>query len=98
MRGQLRSDRMDEAWVQHGIDIWKRETRRSERAKDSVRNPTNKSDKILYRVHWLECRIGDIQQVIEHEGQRKFDQPEQPALAATGITAAVPAKPAVKFH
>ena len=61
LRGKLRSDGMDEAWVEFAVDIWCSSTRRSERAKDSLRNPNDKNDKRLYRVHWLEMRIGDIQ-------------------------------------
>ena len=49
---------MDEAWIEFAIAIWKDNTRRSERAKDSLSNPHDKSDKVLYRVHWLEVRIG----------------------------------------
>ena len=58
LRGKIRSDSMDEAWIEFAIAIWKDNTRRSERAKDSLRNPHDKSDKVLYRVHWLEVRIG----------------------------------------
>ena len=58
LRGKIRSDSMDEAWIEFAIGIWKDNTRRSERAKDSLRNPRDRSDKTLYRVHWLEVRIG----------------------------------------
>ena len=60
LRGKIRSDGMDEAWIEFALDVWTSSTRRSERAKDSLRNPNDKSDKKLYRVHWLEMRIGDI--------------------------------------
>ena len=35
-------------------------TRRSERAKDDIRNPHSRSDETLYRVHWREYRYCDI--------------------------------------
>lgn len=42
LRGKIRADSMDEKWIDFAIDIWKSTTRRSERAKDSVRNPRDK--------------------------------------------------------
>ena len=36
LRGKIRSDSMDEAWIEFAIGIWKDNTRRSERAKDSL--------------------------------------------------------------
>lgn len=83
---------MPDEWIDFAIDIWKTETRRSERAKDSVRNPRDKTDKKLYRVHWLEVRIGDIHELIVREGRRKFDRP------ATESTEAIEAVEEVQFH
>lgn len=60
LRGKIRSDGMDERWIELAIDVWTKSTRRSERAKDSVRNPNRKDDHQLYRIHWLEMRIRDI--------------------------------------
>lgn len=42
LRGKARADGMPDAWIEFAIDIWKTHTRRSERAKDSVRNPNDK--------------------------------------------------------
>lgn len=42
LRGKLRADRIPVEWVEFAIDLWKDSTRRSERAKDSVRNPNDK--------------------------------------------------------
>ena len=89
---------MDEAWITSAQDMWASCTRRSERAKDSLRNPNDKSDKRLYRVHWLEVRIQDIHEIILKEGARKFNCSAVDAVPATETTAAIPAKPAVVFH
>lgn len=42
VRGKIRCDGIPEEWVEFAVDIWKNNTRRSERAKDSVRNPRDK--------------------------------------------------------
>ena len=81
--GQARSDRMPDEWLAHAVDTWTGQTRRSERAKDSLRNPSDKSDKTLYRVHWLEVRMGDIHNIIIKEGARKFN-----VLAVTAVAKA----------
>ena len=44
LRGKIRWDSTNEAWIEFAIGIWKDNTRRSERAKDSLRNPRDKSD------------------------------------------------------
>lgn len=99
LRGKARSDSMPEEWIAFAIDIWKDNTRRSERAKDSIRNPNDKSDKKLYRVHWLEVRIADIHALILREGKRKFNQPALEGVPATESSPAVmdPVE-AVEFH
>lgn len=98
LRGKIRSDSMDEEWIDFAIGIWKDNARRSERAKDSLRNPRDKSDRVLYRVYWLEVRIGDIHELILKEGKRKFNKPAVTAVAATDSSAAVQAQAAVEFH
>ena len=98
LQAKMRSDKMDEAWVAHAVDVWTTHTRRSERAKDSLRNPNDKADKKLYRVHWLEVRMSDILEIIVTEGKRKFNMPAVEAVEATETSAAIPAKPAVAFH
>lgn len=42
LRGKIRSDSMPDEWIDFAIGIWKDNTRRSERAKDSLRNPNDK--------------------------------------------------------
>lgn len=42
LRGKMRSDGMPDEWVEFAVDIWKANTRRSERSKDSVRNPNDR--------------------------------------------------------
>ena len=69
LRGKVRSDAMNEEWISFAVSVRTDNTRRSERAKDSLRNPRDKSDKVLYRVHWLEVRIGDIHDLILKEGK-----------------------------
>ena len=98
LEAKMRSDKMDEEWVSFAINIWTSSTRRSERAKDSVRNPNDKSDKRVYRVHWLEVRMGDILEVVRKEGARKFNAPAVAAVDATDTSPAVAAKEAVTFH
>jgi hypothetical protein len=44
LRGKIRADWMDEEWIEFALGIWKDNTRRSERAKDSLRNPNDRSD------------------------------------------------------
>lgn len=42
LRAKVRDDKMNEEWISFAISIWTDNTRRSERAKDSIRNPNNK--------------------------------------------------------
>lgn len=42
VRGKARSDGMPEEWIEFAIDVWTNNTRRSERTKDSLRNPNNR--------------------------------------------------------
>ena len=64
---------------------------------DSLCNPCDKNDKVLYRVHWLEVRIGDIHDLILAEGKRKFNKPATAAVAATDDSPAIAAQPEVIF-
>jgi hypothetical protein len=50
LRGKIRDDSMDEAWIEFGINIWKDNTRRSERAKDSLSNPNDRLGSIAPHV------------------------------------------------
>lgn len=48
-----------------------------------------RSDKTLYRIHWLEVRIKDIHVLIIHEGRRKFNRPAEEARQGTDSSEAV---------
>lgn len=96
LRGKIRKDSMDEAWIEFAISVWVDNTRRSERAKDtSVHNPNDKSDKKLYPIHWLEMRISDIHALILEEGRRKFNKAPVTAAEATELN---PVSAGVEFH
>ena len=55
LRGKIRSDGMPEEWVEFAIAIWKSETRASERAKDSLRNPNDKCAPCLSHLPSVLC-------------------------------------------
>lgn len=42
LHSKVRADGMEEEWIEFAVDMWKSNTRQSECAKDSVRNPNNK--------------------------------------------------------
>lgn len=77
-RGQVRSDRMDEAWIDFAVTVWETETRPDPATKCSIRNPHNRSDKKLYRIHYLDMRIGDMHQLILQKGREKFHDADPP--------------------
>lgn len=74
LRGAIRSDMMPEEWIEFAVSIWEKETRPSPTAKHSIRNPHNRSDKKLYRIHYLDMRIGDMLQVILARGKEHFPE------------------------
>ena len=71
-RGQVRSDKMDNDWIDFAVGIWRTETRPDPSTKASIRNPHNHSDKVPYRIHYLEMRIGDMQKLIVTRGKEKY--------------------------
>ena len=71
-RGQIRSDKMDEAWVEFAACVWKDATRPDPSTKASIRNPYDHSDKKSYRIHYLDMRIMDMVDMIQTRGREKF--------------------------
>ena len=63
---------MDSDWIDFAVGIWRTETRPDASTKASIRNPHNHSDKVLYRIHYLEMRIGDMQNLIVTRGKEKY--------------------------
>ena len=63
---------MDEEWVDFAALVWKEETRPDPSTKASIRNPHNRSDKKLYRIHYLDMRIGDMLEIILKRGLERF--------------------------
>ena len=72
LRGAIRNDKMPREWVDFAINVWLEETRASERAKDTIRNPKNRKDKKLHRMHWLEMTIGDMVKLTQEKGKEEF--------------------------
>ena len=72
LRGAMRKDKIKQDWVDFAIGVWADNTRKSERKRDSIRNPKNKSDKTLYRIHWLEMRRSDMASLMLKLGKEKF--------------------------
>ena len=71
LRGAVRKDKISEEWVDFAVSVWNDHTRKSERKKDSVRNPHNKADKTLHRIHWLEMTRAEMSQLITKLGKEK---------------------------
>ena len=69
---------MDEEWVDFAALVWKEETRPDPSTKASIRNPHNRSDKKLYRIHYLDMRIGDMLEIILKRGRERFDGAKPP--------------------
>lgn len=60
-RGAVRSDKIPDEHAHFIVnEVWFGLTRRSGYRKDCLRNPKLKSDKTLYRKHFLECSIKDL--------------------------------------
>lgn len=78
LRGQTRSDKMDEAWLEFAAHVWETETRPDPSTKCSIRNPHSRADKKLYRIHYLDMRIGDMHQLILERGREKFADADPP--------------------
>ena len=62
LRGALRDDKIPEAWVIWATEeIWIKLTRASEKKKEAMRNPRDRSDKELYPWRFLEMRRANQQ-------------------------------------
>ena len=68
LRGAERSDKIPTKWVDHAREQWLACTVKSPKKKDSVRNPHNRRDKELYRVHFKEMRTYEIHAIIVRTG------------------------------
>lgn len=77
-RGAIRSDRMKEEWIDFATSVWEQETRPSPSTKCSIRNPHNRSDKKMYRIHYLDMRMSDMLSLIVKLGKEKFADDEPP--------------------
>ena len=77
-RGRIRSDKMEEEWIDFAALVWKEETRPDPSTKNSIRNPHKRSDKKLYRIHYLDMRIGDMLEIILRRGREKFADADPP--------------------
>lgn len=77
-RGQIRSDKMNEAWIEFATNVWVTETRPDPSTKCSIRNPNSRSDKKLYRIHYLDMRIGDMHKLILQRGREHFHDADPP--------------------
>ena len=54
LRGQVRSDKMPEAWVKHCTEVWVHNIRPSELKSDCISNPNDRSDDAVYHTYYLE--------------------------------------------
>lgn len=72
LRGKVRSDKMEEAWIEFAAKVWVEETRPAPSTKCSIRNPHDQRDKKLYRIHYLDVRIGDMLAIIQQRGKEAF--------------------------
>lgn len=78
LRGAIRKDKMDEEWIHFAATLWEQETRPAPSTKFSIRNPHNRSDKKLYRIHYLDMRIMDMHALILERGREKFADSDPP--------------------
>ena len=74
-RCAVRSDELDEKWVEHALLYWTDPdlgfVRSSEKMSDAIRDPNNrKAEK--HRLFTLETRIGDMYEAMKASGKRKF--------------------------
>jgi hypothetical protein len=73
LRGAIRSDKIPDEWLDFLVeDVWLGETRQSEKARDSCRNPHDRSDKETYRWHFLEMRREDLYAIAVAKGRARF--------------------------
>ena len=71
LRGNERSDKLPDKYVQLAVSVWEQVTRPSERKKDQLKPPFQK-DGPLHAVHWLEMRIAEVHAAILEKGKETF--------------------------
>ena len=71
-RGKARSDATPPEWLEFAHRFWLDICRPSEKAKDSLRDPKNRSDLSQYRIHWKEQPIRTLHQKCNLAGQEEL--------------------------
>ena len=73
-RGAERSDRYPEEHRQWTHQFWLDECRASEKAKDGIRNPHDRSDKQYHRLHWCTESKKNLHAKCIEEGKLQFSK------------------------
>jgi hypothetical protein len=83
-RGAVRTDLLPPAWKEFALLFWTDDelldldgqpygfVRYSERAKDQIRDPANRTSKETFRIGWLEARVGDMHEAMKKAGKAKW--------------------------
>ena len=84
VRGAPRNDALSDDWREHALSFWTDQelldsacqpygfVRYSERAKDQIRDPANRTSKETFRIGWLEARVGDVYEAMKAAGKAKW--------------------------
>ena len=72
VRGKLRSDTMEQAYIDLATSVWISNTRESERTNDCVRRPGAPASEPKHRIHFLSKRVIDIHEDIMREGEKHY--------------------------
>ena len=73
-RGQERSDKLPDEWLELATDVWMDLTRPSEKAKDSLKHPKKRKDETMYRIRWQECLTSEVHDEIMLRGKERFGE------------------------
>ncbi|KAJ1615622.1 hypothetical protein T492DRAFT_157330, partial [Pavlovales sp. CCMP2436] len=77
----VRCDTLPDKWKAHGLQFWTDAelldpagqlygfVRYSERAKDQIRDPANRTSKETFRIAWLEARVRDVYAAMKGAGE-----------------------------
>jgi len=83
-RGAVRNDVLPEERKKFALQFWTDAellnsagqqygfVRYSERAKDEIRDPANRTSKETFRIAWLEARVGDVYEAMKKAGVAKW--------------------------
>ena len=83
-RGAVRNDALPEERKKFALQFWTDAellnsagqqygfVRYSERAKDEIRDPANRTSKETFRIAWLEARVGDVYEAMKKAGVAKW--------------------------